>query len=111
MYKIVKTSDLVMSCPFPVSFDYDSCPVYHPFSYYVLGGIDVDGDSLLLNADIDFDPEDEIEAGCSVDGATDPRISGFDIAESVGIQAYEKVREKATKSAPASSDDGDKSKN
>ncbi|UNI72419.1 MAG: hypothetical protein [Chaetfec virus UA24_2292] len=74
-------------------------PKYRPFSYYVLGGIDVDGDALTMNADISFDDDSEIEAGCSVDGACDPRVSGFDIAEKVGIDAYEKVKEKSQRSA------------
>lgn len=86
-------------------------PIYRPFSYYVLGGIDVDGDSLTMNADIGFDDDSEIEAGCAVDGACDPRVSGFDIAEQVGIDAYEKVKEKAqrsqTKSEPSDSDNAD----
>lgn len=107
MYKKVENNEVVTSVPFPVGIDLSARPLYRPFSYYVLGGIDVDGDSLLMNADVGFDPEDEIEAGCSVDGATDPRISGFDIAEQVGIDAYEKVREKAAKSAAPSASENE----
>lgn len=90
--------------PFFDGVDLKDRSVYRPFSYYVLGGIDVDGDNLLMSADIDFDPESDIESGCSVDGACDPRVSGFDIAEQVGIDAYNKVLEKAAKSKASTSE-------
>ena len=68
---------------------------YHPFSYYVLGGIDIDGQALAMNGDPMADTDDEISSGCGVDAACDPRVSGFDIAEAAGIEAYQKVQENA----------------
>lgn len=96
MYR--KNVNILETTAFPSSFVPSDHPEYRPFSYYVLGGIDVDGDSLLMNADVGVDSDSDIESGCSVDGSCDPRVSAFDIAEQVGIDAYEKVKEKAQRS-------------
>lgn len=68
---------------------------YHPFSYFVLGGIDLDGQALSMNGDAMADPDEELSSGCGADAACDPRVSGFDIAEAAGIEAYAKIKDKA----------------
>jgi len=96
MYR--KGKDVIKTLPFVCGVDLKDRPVYRPFSYYVLGGIDVDGDALLLNATPGSDSDEEIDAGCAVDAACDPRVSGFDIAEQSGVDAYKKVQELAKRS-------------
>lgn len=68
---------------------------YRPFSYFVLGGTDLSGESLALNGDAMFDTDEEIDSGVGVDASCDPRISKFDIAEAAGISAFEKVQQEA----------------
>lgn len=79
--------------------DFGERPKYRPFSFYVLGGIDVDGDALNMDAPTSFD-DDESSSGidCVADATSDPRISPFDIVERAGVSAYEKYKAEAATS-------------
>ena len=80
--------------------DLSTCRKYRPFSYYVLGGIDLDGDALKDNAQTTFDSPDDISGvDCSVDGTSDPRVSAFDIIEKAGVQSYERYKQEASRQA------------
>lgn len=68
---------------------------YHPFSYYVLGGIDLTGDSTTLNGNAESDDSGDMEKASGAGLGYDPRISGFDIAEQAGNDSYEEAREMA----------------
>lgn len=68
---------------------------YKPFSYYVLGGTDIGGDSLLMNGDAMFDTDEEINQGFAVDATCNPRIGFFQIAESAGIEQANLAKEQS----------------
>lgn len=70
---------------------------FHPFSYYVDGGLDLTNTETDLSAKIEFDTDEELEFGATAYGC-DPRISMFDVAEQFGIQAAEQAKELQTKS-------------
>lgn len=71
----------------------DDTKVYHPLSYYVLGGIDVTGEGLTLDAPVSYDSMDDLEAAVGPDSRCDPRVSFFDIAEDVGIRSAKAAEE------------------
>lgn len=82
---------------------------YHPFSYYVLGGIDITGQATALNGNAESDDAGDMTR---VDGAGfgyDPRLSGFDIAEAAGADSYEQAREMARTAAKNSESSGESS--
>lgn len=68
---------------------------YRPFSYYVLGGIDIDGDSLSLNGGAVGDESGDLMSANGAGLGYDPRTSGFDIAEEAGNDVYEGIRTQA----------------
>lgn len=72
---------------------------YHPFSYYVLGGIDISGESTSLSGNPESDESGDLTSATDAGYGYDPRISGFDIAEAAGNDAYKQVREMAAKAA------------
>lgn len=74
---------------------------YRPMSYYVFGGIDIDGDALKETGQASFDTDEEIAAGCGVDAFCDPRVSKFDVAEQAGVEAYEAYKQEQEKAASA----------
>lgn len=65
---------------------------YHPFSYYVLGGVDISGDHTRLDAKVMYDDDADINSGAH-DGSCDPRVSKFDICEQSGVEAFENLQE------------------
>lgn len=72
---------------------------YHPFSYYVLGGIDISGEATALNGNAESDDAGDLTTAVNAGYGYDPRLSGFDIAEAAGADAYEQVREMAKTAA------------
>lgn len=91
--------------------DLEGRPKYKPFSYYVKGGIDIDGDALRDGDAVTFDDDEHLAPDCGVDATSDPRTSAFDIAEKAGIEAYERYkREHAEQSAQTTekAENGDK---
>ena len=68
---------------------------YKPFSYYVLGGIDVSGDSMNLSGNPESDSADDLSSASGAGAGYDPRVSGFDIAEESGVEAYQEALVKA----------------
>ena len=73
--------------------DLDGRKKYLPMSYYIFGGLDLDGDALDINAPTTFDSKDDTGTiDCTVDATSNPRVSAFDIAEQIGISALEKYR-------------------
>jgi hypothetical protein len=89
-------------------FDIVPCS-YHPFSYYVLGGIDVSGDATMLNATVESDDSGDMATATGAGAGYDPRISGFDIAEMSGNDVYEQYREKAAKAKREEQSSGESS--
>ena len=85
MYRNKRTNDPISA---PCSIELKDVPRWHPMSYYIKGGVDVDGDSLNFDADTTFDSDEDL-ASVSVDGSSDARTSVFDIVEQSGIRAYE----------------------
>lgn len=77
---------------------------YHPFSYYVLGGIDISGEATMLSGNPESDESGDLTSATDAGYGYDPRISGFDIAEAAGNDAYKQVREMAAKAAKDSSE-------
>lgn len=73
----------------------DDFGIYHPLSYYVAGGIDVDGSELRTDASISYDDSKDIDGGCSPDALCDPRTSYFDIVEELGAELAKAVTEDA----------------
>ena len=96
-YKKVK---MPYSCAFTRSdIDFANRPKYHPMSYYVYGGVDIDGDALSMNASTSFDDDEQLDGvDCGIDGTSDPRVSAFDIVEKAGVDAYEKWRAETARS-------------
>lgn len=87
--------DINLSVPFVLpSIDLEDAPVWRPLSYYISGGIDVSGKATLLNGTPEYDgKQDEnpdVFDSSEVLGQPlyDPRISGFDIAEELGVNSY-----------------------
>lgn len=78
--------------PFRTTVNKDNTKVYHPLSYYVLGGIDVTGEGLQLDAPVAYDTEDDLQSNVP-DARCDPRTSFWDIAEEVGVRAAKSSEE------------------
>ena len=76
---------------------------YHPFSYYVLGGIDVAGDSMLLSGNPISDSDGDLTSASDAGFGYDPRLGPFDIAEQAGADVYEDVRRQAMTAARSES--------
>ncbi|WGL31245.1 hypothetical protein [Dipodfec virus UOA04_Rod_841] len=70
----------------------DNTKVYHPLSYYVLGGIDVTGEGLDMSFPVSYDSPEDLESA-QPDARCDPRVSFFDIAEEVGVRAAKSAEE------------------
>lgn len=71
--------------------DFDS--QWHPLSYYVRGGLDISGTQLSLNNPVEYDGEmsenpDVYNSSDVGQPFYDPRISGFDVAERLGVDSY-----------------------
>lgn len=99
MYK--KNSLLVLptSCILKSDIDFSERSKYRPMSYYVQGGIDLDGDALRDGAQTSFDSPDDIAGvDCVAEATSDPRVSALDIIENAGIQAYEKYKDELARS-------------
>lgn len=60
-----------------------STKVFRRLSYYLNGGVDPTGRA-LDTTQVSYDTEADLGAGCGVDALCDPRISFFDMVESVG---------------------------
>lgn len=82
---------------------------YHPFSYYVLGGIDVSGQATALNGNAEPDDAGDMTRADGAGYGYDPRLSGFDIAEAAGRDAYEQAREMAKTAAKNGESSGESS--
>lgn len=70
---------------------------YKPFSYFVLGGVDVSGEALRMDSVIEHDESDVCDAFMSTDPDVEmstmsqynPRTSALDMAEMSGVGAYD----------------------
>lgn len=67
---------------------------YKPFSYYVLGGLDVDGSALSMDASVEADDDSFLSSAINnledpIASPYDPRTSVFDMVEVTGVSAYE----------------------
>lgn len=64
---------------------------HHELSYYLNGGIDLEGDALSKDGDAEFDTEDEakeiLAEGASSIALGDPRQSKFRLVEDLGTKA------------------------
>lgn len=73
---------------------------YRPLSYYVLGGVNLDGKPLVNNTPVSYDNEETLtelensEQGLQSIGACDPRVDFFDIAEASSKSDAKKATEK-----------------
>lgn len=94
--------------------------IARPFSYYVLGGIDISGESLRMDASTEFDNDSDIDSFQGVEtenlSPTDvvspfnPRTSVFDMVELTGVGAYDDYQKgKTSSSTSASSEQSSKS--
>lgn len=59
--------------------------VYHPFSYYVENGADIDGSHTRDIAGLMYDDPEDIDAGLPADGLCDPHVGFDDIVEELGV--------------------------
>lgn len=82
---------------------------YHPFSYYVLGGIDISGEATALNGNAESDDSSDLTTAVNAGYGYDPRLSGFDIAEAAGKDVYEQAREMAKTAAKEGKSSGESS--
>lgn len=71
----------------------DDVRIARPVSYYVNGGVDVDGLSDRPSLPPHFDAKEDISTG-DIDIATDPRVSRMDIAD-YASHVYSEVEAKA----------------
>lgn len=68
--------------------------IWHPLSYYISGGIDLDGSHTRLDATPEYDGErddsPDVFSSSEVLGQPlyDPRFSPFDMAETIGVSSY-----------------------
>lgn len=64
---------------------------HHELSYYLNGGIDLEGDALSKDGDAEYDSEEEaneiIAEGASAVALGDPRQSKFRLVEDLGTKA------------------------
>lgn len=88
-----KTRKVICSHLEDAPIPFESTEEYRSLGYYVLGGLDITGDHLRLDASVSYDSEEDISAGCSVDSLCDPRTSFFDVAEAVGVDCAERMAE------------------
>lgn len=65
--------------------------LWHPLSYYVLGGSDPTGENLRETNSTGFDSEDIIAESPIPDSRTNARLSKWDLIESIGVAAYERM--------------------
>lgn len=85
--------------------DFDERKKYRPFSYYVKGGIDLDGDALMDGAPTTFDTDDDIAGvDCVAEATSDPRVSWCDIVEKAGVDSYEKYKQELARQAQQQAD-------
>ena len=59
--------------------------VYHPFSYYVENGADLDDSHTRDLAGLMYDDPEDIDAGLPADGLCDPHIGFDDMVEELGV--------------------------
>lgn len=71
--------------------DFTNEKSYKSFGYYVLGGLDVTGEQLQLDADVSYDSDSDISSGCAVDALCSPNTSFMHIAESMGVETAERL--------------------
>lgn len=88
----------------------DNTEKFHPLSYYLNGGIDLEGDALSKDGDAEFDTEEQaaeiLAEGASSVALGDPRMSKFRLVESIGAQAAAKSTAKNPKPAAAGEGSG-----
>lgn len=65
--------------------------LYHPLSYYILGGSDPTGEALKNTNEVSFESEEMIATAGTPDSRTDPRVSRWEVIEAIGVSAYEKM--------------------
>lgn len=78
--------------------------LWHPLSYYVLGGSDPTGDNLRETNSTGFDSEEMIGQTSIPDSRTNARLSKWDIIESIGVSAYESLLDKTVSESKPSSE-------
>lgn len=77
--------------------------LWHPLSYYVLGGSDPTGENLREINSTGFDSDDMIDQTSVPDSRTNARLSKWDIIESIGVSAYENILDKTVSETKPSS--------
>lgn len=77
--------------PDVVESNFKSSNPYQSFGHYVLGGLDVTGEHLQMDANVTYDSEQDIKDGCGVDALADPTVGFFQVAESMGVETAEKL--------------------
>lgn len=79
-----------------IGHTFESPHDFRPFGYYVCGGLDITGEHTAMDAQVTYDSEEDIKAGCAVDSFTDPTVGFFDVAESMGVEAANAYMEQKT---------------
>lgn len=91
--------------------DFSMREKHHELSYYLNGGIDLEGDALSKDGDAEFDTEEEandiLSEGASSIALGDPRISKFRIVEDFGKAAAERATAKNPKSTVTTAEGAD----
>lgn len=76
---------------------------YHPFSYYVKNGADLDGSALRNSGSVMYDSEEDLAADCLPDGMCDARVGFDDMVEELGAIAAKNLDEAAKNGATGTS--------
>lgn len=82
----------------------DRVQIAHPMSYYVNGGVDLDGLSTRKPVEGHFDSPEDIASG-SIDITSDPTVSKLDIADFVFSQLASKEAARSAKKFVDTPDD------
>ena len=81
-----------------------STKVYHPFSFYVKNGADLDGSSTRQGAQVMYDSEEDLANDCLPDGMCDARVGYDDMVEELGAIAAKNLERAAANGAAGSSE-------
>lgn len=79
--------------------------VYHPFSFYVKQGADLDGSATRQGAHIMYDSEEDLAADCLPDGMCDARVGFDDMVEELGAIAAKNLEEAASNGSSGSGEE------
>ena len=103
----MKKSKLVSACAVSCGTAYQvTTRVYHPFSYYVENGADLDGSQTRDVAGLMYDDPEDIDAGLPADGLCDPHVGFDDIVEELGVIRAKNLEAAAGVPSPGEGSDG-----